>query len=133
MGMSSGGHVNAGTVVYGTDTGNTGVPVTFTIRGASGGTTERMFVIEGTDGTDIAWWDGAARLVFGYAGYLYSDSIAAYTADALAVSPLKLAEASAPAALANACKVWAEDNGAGKTRLMARFGSGADQQLAIEP
>lgn len=41
--------------------------------------------------------------------------------------------ASAPAAVANGAVVWAEDNGAGKTRLMARFGTGANQQIAIEP
>lgn len=41
---------------------------------------------------------------------------------------------SAPAAGAtNSVRVYAEDNGSGKTRLMARFPTGAAQQLAIEP
>lgn len=34
---------------------------------------------------------------------------------------------------ANAVRVYADDNGAGKTRIMARFASGAAQQLAIQP
>jgi hypothetical protein len=38
-----------------------------------------------------------------------------------------------PAALANFARVFAEDDGAGKTRLMVQFGSGAAVQLAIEP
>jgi len=40
----------------------------------------------------------------------------------------------APAAPAvNAVRIYAEDNGAGKTRLMALFNTGAAQQIAIEP
>lgn len=42
--------------------------------------------------------------------------------------------ATAPAApAANNVRIYAEDNGAGKTRLMALFATGAAQQLAIEP
>jgi len=45
-----------------------------------------------------------------------------------------MTEMTAPGvAPANAVRVYAEDNGAGKTRLMAIFQSGAAQQLAIEP
>jgi len=40
---------------------------------------------------------------------------------------------SAPTGLSNHVRIYAEDNGAGKTRLMAQFGTGAAQQLAIEP
>ncbi|MBK8810712.1 MAG: hypothetical protein IPN69_08265 [Acidobacteria bacterium] len=47
---------------------------------------------------------------------------------------LQLQEMSAPSApAANNVIVFAEDNGSGKTRLMARFSSGAAQQIAIEP
>jgi hypothetical protein len=38
---------------------------------------------------------------------------------------------SAPAT--NVVRLFAEDNGGGKTRLMARFATGASQQIAIEP
>ena len=42
--------------------------------------------------------------------------------------------AAAPAApAANQVRIYAEDNGSGKTRLMARFATGAAQQIAIEP
>jgi len=43
-------------------------------------------------------------------------------------------EQSAPAApSANGYRIFAQDNGAGKTELMVIFGSGVAQQLAIEP
>ena len=46
----------------------------------------------------------------------------------------EVAEMTAPAAPAtNSVRIYAEDNGAGKTRLMALFASGAAQQIAIEP
>jgi len=46
---------------------------------------------------------------------------------------LEMTEITAPSSLANHVRIYAEDNGAGKTRLMAQFGSGAAQQLAIQP
>ena len=42
-------------------------------------------------------------------------------------------KASAPTAVANKAILYAEDDGSGKTRLMVRFGTGASQQIAIEP
>ena len=43
-------------------------------------------------------------------------------------------EMTAPAAgAANTARIYAEDNGGGKTRLMVIFASGAAQQIAIEP
>jgi len=47
---------------------------------------------------------------------------------------LEMHEMTAPAApSSNRARIYAEDNGAGKTRLMVRFPSGAAQQIAIEP
>jgi len=47
---------------------------------------------------------------------------------------LSLIEQTAPAApAANGVRIYAEDDGAGKTRLMARFATGAAVQIAIEP
>jgi hypothetical protein len=47
---------------------------------------------------------------------------------------LNLLEQTAPSAPStNQVVIYAEDNGSGKTRLMARFATGAAQQLAIEP
>ena len=46
----------------------------------------------------------------------------------------QLSEMTAPAAPAtNGVRIYAEDDGAGKTRLMARFATGAAVQIAIEP
>ena len=38
-----------------------------------------------------------------------------------------------PSATVNSASIFAEDNGSGKTRLMVRFGTGAVQEIAIEP
>jgi hypothetical protein len=47
---------------------------------------------------------------------------------------LELAEVTAPTApTADRVRIYAEDNGAGKTRIMARFATGAAVQIAIEP
>jgi hypothetical protein len=47
---------------------------------------------------------------------------------------LEMQEVTAPAAPAtNNVRIYAEDNGSGKTRLMALFATGAAQQIAIEP
>lgn len=47
---------------------------------------------------------------------------------------LEMQEVTAPSAGAtNIVRIYAEDNGAGKTRLMALFATGAAQQIAIEP
>jgi len=47
---------------------------------------------------------------------------------------LEFIEQTAPAAPAtNGVRIYAEDNGSGKTRLMALFATGAAQQIAIEP
>ena len=46
----------------------------------------------------------------------------------------EVAEMTAPAAPAtNSVRIYAEDNGAGKTRLMALFATGSAVQIAIEP
>jgi hypothetical protein len=42
-------------------------------------------------------------------------------------------QAGPPNAVANTARIWAEDNGSGKTRLMVQFGSGSAVQIAIEP
>lgn len=46
---------------------------------------------------------------------------------------LELIESTAPSAVANRGRIWAEDNGSGKTRIMVQFGTGAAVQIAIEP
>jgi len=47
---------------------------------------------------------------------------------------IQLREMTAPSApAADRARLWIEDNGSGKTRLMIQFGSGTAQQIAIEP
>lgn len=47
---------------------------------------------------------------------------------------LEMVEMTAPAApAANTVRIYAEDNGSGKTRLMAKFATGSAVQIAIEP
>ena len=46
---------------------------------------------------------------------------------------LELVERVAPTGLANTARLFARDNGEGKTQLMVIFGTGAAQQIAIEP
>jgi hypothetical protein len=49
-------------------------------------------------------------------------------------SYVQLSEMTAPAApAANSVRIYAVDNGSGKTQLMALFATGAAQQIAIEP
>jgi hypothetical protein len=53
---------------------------------------------------------------------------------ASAGASLEITEMTAPSAPAsNKARIYAEDNGSGKTRLMALFPTGAAQQIAIEP
>jgi len=48
--------------------------------------------------------------------------------------PIQLPEeGSAPSGTTDVARIYAEDNGAGKTRLMVIFQTGAAQQIAIEP
>lgn len=54
--------------------------------------------------------------------------------DGSAGASFELREMTAPSApAANFVRLYAQDNGAGKTQLMARFATGAAQQVAIEP
>jgi len=60
--------------------------------------------------------------------------ILALTDTATGGGSFEMTEVTAPAAPgANKVRIYAEDNGSGKTRLMALFASGAAQQIAIEP
>ena len=51
----------------------------------------------------------------------------------LSAAAFELEEMTAPAGAANKARIYTEDNGSGKTRLMVIFGSGAAVQIAIEP
>lgn len=73
-------------------------------------------------------WAGRARL------YSAADGIMEITDSADAGGVLKLSERTAPSApAADKVYIYSQDNGAGKTQLMALFSSGAAQQIAIQP
>lgn len=46
---------------------------------------------------------------------------------------LQMTEMTAPTGSSNIAKVYAQDNGAGKTQLMVIFATGSAQQIAIQP
>ncbi|MFZ3014874.1 MAG: hypothetical protein WA045_14320 [Nitrospira sp.] len=104
------------------------------------------------------WWDssilkigtfkagtGATRIFGLYAGgirqivsdgsYVQIDTETYFMSNLIGAAKFQeWAEMTAPAApAANKVRIYAEDDGAGKTRLMALFSSGAAQQLAIQP
>jgi hypothetical protein len=63
-----------------------------------------------------------------------SITIGVSTVPVTIASFIQVSEQTAPAApAANDVRIYAEDNGSGKTRLMARFATGAAVQIAIEP
>lgn len=73
-------------------------------------------------------------------GSLANENYALYIASGTGAIPflisdtIQMSEISAPSApAANQVRIYAEDNGSGKTRLMAKFNTGAAQQIAIEP
>jgi hypothetical protein len=53
--------------------------------------------------------------------------------DASVTGHFEVIESSAPAANLNAARIYAVDNGSGKTKLMVQFGTGSPVQIAIEP
>jgi len=84
-----------------------------------------QYLFSSTSGANGAADAGIKRTIAGVVGITNGDTGA---------GALGLVEMTSPAAPAtNGVYIFAEDNGAGKTRLMARFATGATQQLAIEP
>lgn len=97
-------------------------PIGFAAGSADAGGADSAFarvsagLIEVNNGTAGTYRDLKFRNVVGQTGYS------------------EMTEMTAPAAgAANTVRIYAEDNGAGKTRLMAIFPTGAAQQIAIEP
>lgn len=106
-----------------------GFPATFTtltattsvitpiVQAPTGGNVD----VKAPNGTTIGVFNGSSGLFtapfsFFWGGYMES------------------AEGAAPAApAADRVRIYAQDNGAGKTQLMALFSSGAAQQIAIQP
>lgn len=84
----------------------------------------------------LAWFDGAPNVSNIDLRMLRADAGVVGIEDpwAGAGAAIQFAERTAPSApAANKVVLYAQDNGAGKTQLMARFSSGAAQQVAIQP
>jgi hypothetical protein len=104
LSMSSAGVVNVATATDATST----TAAAFTVTGGVG-IAKKLYV-----GDNIVMASGKALQTV--AGYIEGSEMTAPAAGA-----------------ANSFRIFAEDNGAGKTRLMVQFATGAAQQLAIEP
>jgi len=80
---------------------------------------------------------GGSQLTFGANGALrfpVANVFRINNATTTAGAAIEVREMTAPSAPAtDSVRFYAEDNGAGKTRLMALFATGAAQQVAIEP
>lgn len=74
---------------------------------------------------------GVAYWYFGGTERMKLDSSGNVTFSGGYLQGVEIAAPSAPAA--NGFRIFAEDNGSGKTRLMVQFATGAAQQIAIEP
>jgi hypothetical protein len=89
-----------------------------------------------TNGTARWYVDGANGNLLAFADNTYDIGAAAATRprNLFLGSYAQLSEMTAPAApAANGVRIYAVDNGSGKTQLMALFATGAAQQIAIEP
>jgi uncharacterized lipoprotein NlpE involved in copper resistance len=89
-----------------------------------------------TNGTFRWYFDGAAGHLLAYADNTYDIGASGATRprNLFLGSYAQLSEMTAPAApAANGVRIYAVDNGSGKTQLMALFATGAAQQIAIEP
>lgn len=108
--------------------------------------------IDATDYMTQKWFSGLsssqilASFVAGYKGTVTSSRTVLFNLDGvtrqiddasgqfIVGGSLRLIEQSAaPTGVANSALIYTEDNGSGKTRLMAQFGSGSAVQIAIEP
>lgn len=104
------------------------------------GSNELFSISDGVLGLRNHANDGFSRLVFGGTGAGFgalardAAGIKVIAADGTTGAFLSGVEQTAPSAPAsNGYRIFAQDNGAGKTQLMVIFGSGAAQQIAIEP
>jgi hypothetical protein len=92
-----------------------------------------------TSGTTRWYWDTSGRyLPWADSTYDFGAPTAqirdAYIGRYLKVAgALDIKEGAAPTAITDTVRLYAEDNGSGKTRLMALFPTGAAVQIAIEP
>jgi hypothetical protein len=123
---------------------STGLAVTGTLSatlattfGTAASTTTGLSVIDTLDASSTTAASLKTAGGVGIAKKLYvGDNIVMASGKALqtVAGYVEGSEMTAPdAPAANGFRIYAEDNGSGKTRLMVKFATGAAQQLAIEP
>lgn len=120
-----------GIVVSGND--NTNVKMRLVNAGAGGESWQVQVGVNGASNSGLHVRNNTTAATI---ASFYSTSLTLGTGVNL-VAPTSYVEGSemtAPAApAANGFRIFAEDNGSGKTRLMVQFATGAAQQIAIEP
>ena len=139
-GLSVAGSISATTyLTVGSGTGNPSAAINGAASGTSGGAS---LVVQNAGnpivgiGNKSALLGGAydaTPMLYGNAPIEVNQALNV-TGSISATSYVEGAEQAAPAApAANGYRIFAQDNGAGKTQLMVIFASGAAQQIAIEP
>jgi hypothetical protein len=128
---------NSNTLQIGTEAAGTGATRNLVIRGGANPSSQGQILIS-TALTTIAYELGiAASPATSVRAALQTpaDNVLSLRGISGGVGgSFELWEMTAPAApTANRVRIYAEDDGTGKTRLMARFATGAAQQIAIEP
>lgn len=122
-----------------TDTSSHASSLAFRIRGGASATTN-LFSID-KSGAGVFGSSGAGRwkATIGNLRYLngLNDALTIFetndsTGDCNFYQSASFTEMSAPTGTANKARIFAQDNGGGKTQLMVIFGSGVAQQIAIE-
>jgi hypothetical protein len=108
--------------------------------GSAGSLIEEEVRLDGATGNVI--FNSTRQIVIGSSGVASPDTgikraaagIIKITDSSTGAGALQLQEMTAPSAPgSNEVRIYAEDNGSGKTRLMAKFPTGAAVQIAIEP
>ena len=97
---------------------------------------QQLFLRAGVSGNGVGWQvDGSGNLMTSSDNAIDIGGVADTRPRHLFMAGYQqLSEMTAPAAPAtNNVRIYAEDDGAGKTRLMARFATGAAVQIALEP
>ena len=116
------------------DFGNAGVTPNVRISGYSYESGGNSMLITPSSATTVPIKTALAASQTADAFQIYASDGTTKLANFTATAALDMLEQTAPAApAANSVRLYAVDNGAGKTQLMALFSSGAAQQIAIQP
>lgn len=114
--------------------GNFGGFVLFPTSGVGGGGGLQFTASDGTVRTTLDPFSTGAQFVLTAVGSPVPFVLVNYNELRCNTAFISVSEITAPSAPAtNSVRIYAEDNGSGKTRLMALFATGAAQQIAIEP